>query len=149
MKKKIIICLILVLIIVGIIVYFVFFNKNNNKETNNTNTNDTNTPNATVTTVPTSPTPINNIEEMTAQEKSIFNSKFDIYMGSNVSAQKVKILIATINHSNENSSIKKVALSFNGKAETSPQVADSSTYTVTFEYDKNGLISKAIVEENK
>lgn len=87
---------------------------------------------------------------MTEQEKSIFNSKFNIYIGRDVSASNVKRLITAIKHSNENTSIRKVDLTINdGKSTDSSKINDSSTYTVNFEYDENGLVCKAIVNENK
>lgn len=91
-----------------------------------------------------------NVKDMNAQEKSIFNSKFNIYIGRDVSASNVKRLITAIRHSNENTAIRKVDLTINGEIETdSSKVNDSSTYTVSFEYDDYNLICKAIVSENK
>lgn len=86
---------------------------------------------------------------MNAQEKSIFNSKFNIYIGRDVSASNVKRLISIIKHSNENTAIRKVDLTINGEIETdSSKINDSSTYAVSFEYDDYNLICKAIVVEN-
>ncbi len=86
---------------------------------------------------------------MTAQEKSIFNSKFNIYIGRDVSASNVKRLISVIRHSNENTAIRIVDLTINGEVATdASKINDSSTYTVSFEYDDNNLICKAIVVEN-
>lgn len=152
MKKKIIIALIL--IIIGVSITYVVLNYNkenidNTENTNNTEKTETPTPTSPSSPKPT-PTPITNVEEMNAQEKSIFNSKFNIYLGKDVNASNVKRLIAVIKHSNENTAIRKVDLTINGEVATdSSKINDSSTYTVTFEYDDNKLICKAIVVENK
>lgn len=146
MKKKIVLYIILVILVVGIIVTVAFLNyKKENKEDNNTNEEIQSTE---ATTKP-SPTPINNVSEMTEQDKSIFNSNFDFYIGKNVKGARVKSLIQAVQHSNEHSSIRKVDLTINGDIDTdSSKIETSSTYSVSFEYDNNGLICKAIIEEN-
>lgn len=148
MKKKIIIFLLLVIIAASITYIVLNYNKGT---TNNAEETETPTPTPTSTSTPSpSPTPITNVEEMNAQEKSIFNSKFNIYIGRDVSASNVKRLISAINHSNENTAIRKVDLTINGEITTdASKINDSSTYTVNFEYDDNNLICKAIVSENK
>ena len=97
----------------------------------------------------TSPTPMTNVEDMNAQEKSIFNSKFNIYIGKDVSASNVKSLITAIKHSNENTAIRTVNLTINGEVATDDsKINDSSTYTVSFKYDDYNLICEAIIVEN-
>lgn len=146
MKKKIVLYIILVILVVGIIVTVAFLNyKKENKEDNNTNEEIQSTE---ATTKP-SPTPINNVSEMTEQDKSIFNSNFDFYIGKNVKGARVKSLIQAVQYSNEHSSIRKVDLTINGDIVTdSSKIETSNTYSVSFEYDNNGLICKAIIEEN-
>ncbi len=90
-----------------------------------------------------------NVEDMNAQEKSIFNSKFNIYIGKDVSASNVKSLITAIKHSNENTAIRTVNLTINGEVATDDsKINDSSTYTVSFKYDDYNLICEAIIVEN-
>lgn len=146
MKKKIVLCIILVIVIVSIITTVVVLNyKKENKDDNQANEG---TPSSEVTAKP-SPTPISDITKMTNQEKSIFNSNFDFYAGSKIKGNRVKSLIQTILHSNEHSSIGKVDLIINGtKVITSSDIKTTSSYSVSFEYDSNGLICKAIIEEN-
>lgn len=142
-KKKIILFTLIAIIAIGIIITFIVLNYK--KEDNKPNEEAPNTE----TTVKNSPTPITNISEMTNQDKSIFNSNFDIYIGKNIKGAKIKSLIATIKYSNEHSNIRKVDLIVNGKETTdSSEIKTTATYSVSFEYDNNGLICKAIVVEN-
>ena len=146
MKKKIVLYIILVILVVGIIVTVAFLNyKKENKEDNNTNEE---TQSTEATTKP-SPTPITNVSEMTEQDKSIFNSNFDFCIGKNVKGARVKSLIQAVQYSNEHSSIRKVDLVINGDATAnSSNIKATGTYSVSFDYDNNGLICKAIIEEN-
>lgn len=152
MKKKIIVVLIIIAIGLGITYVVLNYNKEN---TNHAEETETPSPasNSTSTPIPTpkpSPTPITNVQNMTEQEKSIFNAKFNIYIGRDISAKNVKHLISAINHSNETTSIRKVDLIINDEIATdSSKINASSTYTVNFEYDDNKLVCKAIVTENK
>lgn len=143
MKKKIILYVLLVIVIIGIIATFIVLNykKEDRQPESTTNTEST---------VKSSPTPISNVSEMTEQDKSIFNSNFDFCIGKNVKGARVKSLIQAIQHSNEHSSIRKVDLVINGDATTanSSNIKATGTYSVSFEYDDDGLICKAIIEEN-
>lgn len=143
MKKKIILYVLLIIVIIGIIATFIVLNyKKEDRQPNESTTN-------TESTVKSSPTPINNVSEMTEQDKSIFNSNFDFYIGKNVKGARVKSLIQAVQYSNEHSSIRKVDLTINGDIVTdSSKIETSNTYSVSFEYDNNGLICKAIIEEN-
>lgn len=144
MKKKIVLYVLLVIVIIGIIATFIVLNyKKEDSQPNESTTN-------TESTVKSSPTPISNVSEMTEQDKSIFNSNFDFCIGKNVKGARVKSLIQAIQHSNEHSSIRKVDLVINGDATTanSSNIKATGTYSVSFEYDDDGLICKAIIEEN-
>lgn len=146
MKKKVIIFTLIAIVIIGIIATVVVLNsKNENKENNLANDA---TPTTEVT-INHSPTPISDVNKMTEQEKSIFNSNFDFYAGNNIKGNRVKSLIQTILHSNEHSSIGKVDLVINGtKVIDSSNIKNTNSYSVSFEYNNNGLICKAIIEEN-
>lgn len=147
-KKKTILYVLLAIAIISIITTFIVLNYK--KEDNNNNGENTNTENSTQNTIKNSPTPISNVNEMTNQDKSIFNSNFDIYFGENINGSQVKLLISSINYSNKHSLIRKVDLIINGKKSTnSSEIKTTSTYSVSFEYDNDGLICKAIVQENK
>lgn len=140
MKKKTIIYILIAIVIIGVIIAFIFLNQN--KQDNKANGENTNAE----STVNNSLTP----KELTEQDKSIFNSNFNIYRGSDVDSMQVKYLISSIKYSNENSSVRKIDLIINGKESTnSSEIVATSTYSVKFEYDDNGLICKAIVNENK
>lgn len=138
MKKKIILFSIIAIIVVGLIIGAMLL-FNNQKTTNNSNED---TPS-----IPTPPT--SSYQGINEQDKSIFNSNFDIYSGKNISGTKVKMLISTIKSSNEKSEIGKVDLVINGESTIdSSKIDKSKTYSVSFDYNKNGLINKAIIEDN-
>ncbi len=135
MKKKTIISVFIVLVIILLaIACFYFFNKRTEDNEND----------KAPQTLPSS-----SFQAITEQEKSIFNSNFDMYIGKNVKGMQVKSLIASIKSSNEKTSIRTVDLIINGEnSMDSSKIKTSSTYSVSFEYDDKGLICKAIVEEN-
>ena len=87
MKKKIILFSIITIIVVGLIVgaYFIFNNKDNS--TPNDNSTGSNTTTQTPTTQAT-PTPSSSYQGLSEQEKSIFNSNFDMYLGKNVKKER-------------------------------------------------------------
>ena len=133
MRKNLIIVFIIILIIVLIALGVYFFKGNENN--NNSNSDD----NATM---------INNAsEELTEQAKSIFNSNFDIYVGKDITSSQIKQLMASVRHSNENSNIRQVTLLLDGEETLdSSKIKTSKKYSVDFEYDDKGLISKVLVE---
>lgn len=139
MKKKIILFSIIAIIVVGSIIgaRLLFNNSNNSYNNPNQDTSSTVTP------------PTSSYKGISEQDKSIFNSNFDIYLGKNISGNKVKMLISTIKSSNEKSEIGTVDLVINGEPSMdSNKIDKSKEYSVSFEYDKNGLINKTIIEEN-
>lgn len=149
MKKKVILYVIIILVVISLVtVGFIMFNNKTNK------TDDNNHKSSTAT---TSPTPNNDVtkklddinKQLNEQEKSLFNSNFDMYMGKSVKGVKVKSLIATILSSNSKDSNRKVGLIINGEESTnSSKISSGNTYSVSFEYDDNGFIYKAIVKDN-
>ena len=148
MKKKIILFSIVAIIVVGLIVgaYFIFNNKNNSNQNDSNNGSNTTNQNSTTQ---TTPTPTSSFQGLSEQDKSIFNSNFDMYLGKNVKGTQVKALIATIKSSNEKSEIGTVDLTINGEESMdSSKIDKAKTYSVSFEYNQKGLINKAIVEEN-
>lgn len=157
MKNKLSLIICIIIIIVLIIVGLVFINKKDNENStenetkaqntteNNSSTNSSNSSLVIPIATPESKVP----EEMNNQLKSIFNASFDMYLGTKVSASNVKALISTIRHSNNNSPVRPVSLSINGENTLDvSKLNQTSTYSVSFEYDDNGLICKAIVNEN-
>lgn len=149
MKKKVILYVIVILVVISLVaVGFITFNNKDNKNEDNNQKDSTAT---------SSPTPNNDVtkklddinKNLNEQEKSLFNSNFDMYMGKNVKGVKVKSLIATILSSNSKDSDRKVTLIINGEESTnSSKINSGNTYSVSFEYDDNGFICKAIVEKN-
>ena len=136
-NKKALLYFLLSIILIGLIVMIIYFFSRYQNQKNNEDF------------IITSPTPISNVNVMTEQEKSIFNSNFDMYLGKNVTAIKVKSLISTINSSNQTTSIQKVTIFINDEECTdASKITSSSTYSVSFDYNKNGLIYKAIINEN-
>lgn len=156
MKKKIILYVIIILVAISLItVGFIMFNNKENNTDNDTTNNTDNSPKTTTET--SSPAPNNDStkklddikKQLNEQEKSLFNSNFDMYMGKNVKGVKVKSLIATILSSNSKDSNRKVSLIINGEESTnSSKISSGNTYSVSFEYDDNGFIYKAIVKDN-
>lgn len=151
-KKKIILYVLLVIVIIGIIVTFIVLNTNkensdgNNK--NNSNVESTVSPSLTPSITNTqNPNSITN--ELGKQEKALFNSNFDFYVGSNVKGSKVKSLIATIKYSNSQNNARKIDLIIDGDLATdASKIKASGSYSVSFEYDTAGFICKALVNEN-
>lgn len=145
MKKKIILFSLIFIIVIGLVIGTYFILNNNTTSTQNNSSNEaiqTSTPQTTTT-------PTNVQQYLSEQDKSIFNSNFDIYIGKKVNSTQVKSLISTIKSSNEKSEIRTVDLVINGeKSMDSSKIDKSKTYSVSFEYDKNGLINKTIIEEN-
>ena len=136
-NKKALLYFLLSIILIGLIVMIIYFFSRYQNQKNNEDF------------IITSPTPISNVNVMTEQEKSIFNSNFDMYLGKSVTAIKVKSLISTINSSNQTTSIQKVTIFINDEECTdASKITSSSTYSVSFDYNKNGLIYKAILNEN-
>ena len=136
-NKKALLYFLLSIILIGLIVMIIYFFSRYQNQKNNEDF------------IITSPTPISNVNVMTEQEKSIFNSNFDMYLGISVTAIKVKSLISTINSSNQTTSIQKVTIFINDEECTdASKITSSSTYSVSFDYNKNGLIYKAIINEN-
>ncbi len=134
MRKKIFLSILTLILILFILTGCASIN---NEDTNNENSNKNET------------TTDNSYKTMSEQEKSVFNSNFDMYLGKNVKGVQVKSLIASIKSSNENSNIGKVQLVINGESSMdATKIKNSSTYSVSFEYDEKGLICKAIVDEN-
>ena len=128
-NKKALLYFLLSIILIGLIVMIIYFFSRYQNQKNNEDF------------IITSPTPISNVNVMTEQEKSIFNSNFDMYLGKNVTAIKVKSLISTINSSNQTTSIQKVTIFINDEECTdASKITSSSTYSVSFDYNKNGLI---------
>ena len=156
MKKKIILYVIIILVAISLItVGFIMFNNKENNTDNDTTNNTDNSPKTTTET--SSPAPNNDStkklddikKQLNEQEKSLFNSNFDMYMGKNVKGVKVKSLIATILSSNSKDSNRKVSLIINGEESTnSSKISSGNTYSVSFEYDDNGFIYQAIVKDN-
>ncbi len=136
MKKKMLILFVIILIILLVAIGIFIGNKNSNDNSNPTNNSE--------------PTPTHSIsEQLTEQEKSIFNSNFDIYVGQNISGKQIKQLITSVKYSNENSSIRQVTLTINGEESLdSSKIQISKMYSVSFEYDEKGLICKVIIEDN-
>lgn len=145
MKKTVILCITILLIAISIVLTILIYSNKINK--NPENTGDSKTENSTNAT----PTPVNSIDDqLNKYQISLFNSNFDVYAGKNVDANQIKALISSIKTSNASSSIRKVSLSVNNEEQTIPTldiIKNSSTYTVKFEYDSQGLISKAIINE--
>lgn len=138
MKKKMLILFVIILIILLVVIGIFIFTENKNKNNNSGVTNNS------------EPTPTHSIsEQLTEQEKSIFNSNFDIYVGNNISGKQIKQLMASVKHSNENSPIRQVTLTIDGEESLdSSKITNDDIYSVSFEYDEKGLISKVIVEKN-
>lgn len=135
-KKALLYTFSVIILIVLIVISIYFYSKSQNSKNNEDP-------------ITTKPTPISNVNVMTEQEKSIFNSNFDMYLGKSVNATKVKSLISTINSSNQTTSIQKVTISINNEESTdASKITNSSTYSVNFDYNENGLIYKAIINEN-
>lgn len=83
------------------------------------------------------------------QKKSIFNSSYDIYLGSYINGLRVKQLLTTIKANNEKDNGRKVeAVTDDGAQVDFSTINNSHTYNIRFEYDNDGYITKAIIKEN-
>lgn len=93
------------------------------------------------------------VQSMSAQEKQMFNQKFEQYEGDKVKGSNVKALIGNIissNGANEEIAGKKVTL--NGKSTTDDMtkirtaINSGKTYKVTLTYNAYGLVTAVKVE---
>lgn len=94
---------------------------------------------------------------MSDQEKTMFNSKFTMYEGTNVSGTQVRELITAVitNNTNEDNAVVKVnGVDISGQTDVTKMPDDQSKtitttnrYTITCERDSNtGLVSNVKVE---
>ncbi len=107
----------------------------------------------------------NDDNEMSEQEKAMFNSTFDSYTGSGKSKQEINLLIDAIKLSNESNKEKKdkiVSITFNGNeisledddvdklneeiSKIADELSDEKDYTVKAVY-KSGLIQSITITE--
>jgi len=111
------------------------------------------------------PTTEDSDEEMTEQEKAMFNSTFDSYTGSGKSKNEINLLIESIKSSNESNKEKKdkiVSITFNGNqislenddvdklneeiSKIADELSEEKEYTVKAVY-KSGLIQSITITE--
>ena len=73
------------------------------------------------------------------QAVEMFNSKFTSYGGKGQRAASIKALITAVNSAKKNKDDISIDI-------TAGEVETGETYTVNFEYDEDGYISKVLVD---
>lgn len=93
------------------------------------------------------PAPTTSYNAINEHEKSNFNSNFDIYESNTTTGIQVKSLISTINALNEKNPSHIVSI-YLGEEEitNSSKIIQKNRYSVSFDYDDDGFIYKAIIE---
>lgn len=93
------------------------------------------------------PAPTTSYNAISEQEISNFNSNFDIYAEKNTTGNQVKSLISTIKALNEKNPSRTVSIYLEDKEITdSSKINSNKRYSISFDYDSDGFIYKAIIK---